>query len=443
MFARAVVEGLFGYRPDYPNSIVRVQPQFPSDWDHASISTPDMSMTYRRNGVNTSFKVTLAQASALEVQLPVSTQAVQTVTVDGRPARWQLVPGYGRSLVQIDLPSTRLADIAITCQDALQTYPAVYLSGSTGDSVTLRAADGRISDFHDPEAVLTNANLTNGTISAVLTANAGDHVVFALTQVGGAPQWRMFKIHVTDEKIDQAATAKTEVSVPQGPRWDQIPMQASLNGDIRTIYKQQYLSPRPNTCSLRLATDGYSSWQMVLAKDHSPPEITLDDVPALSDGNGNIVAAKGVPFQWPAGPNNIAFTSRWDNWPRQIDIPVNKSGDAIWFLLCGTTNPMEVRIANAELRMNYSDGVVEKLPIVPPFNFWTLCPFGGVDYDYARDGFALPKVPPATVQLGKNCRAIVLGWRLRPGVPLKSVTLETQSEQVVIGLMGLTLMSQR
>ena len=102
---------------------------------------------------------------------------------------------------------------------------------------------------------------------------------------------------------------------------------------------------------------------------------------------------------------------------------------------------MEVRIANAELRMNYADGSVEKLPIVPPFNFWTLCPFGGVDYDYARDGFSLPKTPPDTVQLGKNCRAIVLGWRLRPGVALKSVTLETQSEEVVIGLMGLTVMN--
>jgi hypothetical protein len=181
---------------------------------------------------------------------------------------------------------------------------------------------------------------------------------------------------------------------------------------------------------------------MVLAKGNAPPEITLDNIGALSDGHGAIVAGKGVPFQWPGGPNNIAFTSRWDNWPRQVDIPVNKTGDSVWFLLCGTTNPMEVRIANAELRMNYADGVVERLAIVPPFNFWTLCPYGGVDYDYNRDGFALPKIPPTTAQLGRNCRAIVLGWHLRPGVRLKSVTLETESEEVVIGLMGLTVMSK-
>jgi len=66
---------------------------------------------------------------------------------------------------------------------------------------------------------------------------------------------------------------------------------------------------------------------------------------------------------------------------------------------------------------------------------------GGVDYDYQRDGFALPKVPPTTVQLGKNCRGIVLGWHLRPGVALESVTLETLSEEVVVGLMGMTVMN--
>jgi hypothetical protein len=104
---------------------------------------------------------------------------------------------------------------------------------------------------------------------------------------------------------------------------------------------------------------------------------------------------------------------------------------------------MEVRIANAELRLKYADGEIEKLEIVPPMNFWTLCPINGFDYDYQRDGFALPKEPPTTVQLGKNCRSIVLGWHLRPGVALESVTLETLSQEVVIGLMGITVMNSK
>ena len=50
MFARAVVEGLFGYDPDYPNGLVRMRPAFPSAWPKASIRTPDYRFQYRQEG---------------------------------------------------------------------------------------------------------------------------------------------------------------------------------------------------------------------------------------------------------------------------------------------------------------------------------------------------------------------------------------------------------
>ena len=101
---------------------------------------------------------------------------------------------------------------------------------------------------------------------------------------------------------------------------------------------------------------------------------------------------------------------------------------------------MQTRIANAEIRFHYADGQEEKLELVPPWNFWTLCPWGGEDYNYDLDAFCLPKQPPPSVQLGRNCRALVMSWKLRAGVELKEVTLETLSQDVVIGLMGVSLM---
>jgi hypothetical protein len=102
---------------------------------------------------------------------------------------------------------------------------------------------------------------------------------------------------------------------------------------------------------------------------------------------------------------------------------------------------MQAGIANAALRMVYADGVAETLDLVPPHSFWSLCPFGGHDYDYTRDAFALPKAPPPHVQLGGNCRAMVYGWTLRPGVRVKEVTLETLSPEVIVGLMGVSVMN--
>ncbi len=44
------------------------------------------------------------------------------------------------------------------------------------------------------------------------------------------------------------------------------------------------------------------------------------------------------------------------------------------------------------------------------------------------------------MHLGQNCRSVVAGWALRPDVPLATVTLEALSQEVVIGLMGVTLL---
>ena len=63
------------------------------------------------------------------------------------------------------------------------------------------------------------------------------------------------------------------------------------------------------------------------------------------------------------------------------------------------------------------------------------------DYNYGADAFCMPLAPPPAVQLGENCRALVLNRRLRPGVRLQDVTLETLSQDVVVGVMGLTLMN--
>jgi len=62
------------------------------------------------------------------------------------------------------------------------------------------------------------------------------------------------------------------------------------------------------------------------------------------------------------------------------------------------------KIANAVIRFRYADSQEETLDLVPPENFWSLCGFGRVDYNYERDGFSLPKTPAAQVQLARIAR---------------------------------------
>ena len=155
---------------------------------------------------------------------------------------------------------------------------------------------------------------------------------------------------------------------------------------------------------------------------------------------GQLVTPQGVPFVAPTATRNVAFTSLWDNWPAQVTVPVNDSGAALWLLVAGSTQPLQGRIANSVVHFRYADGVDEQLELVPPLNFRMLCPWGGADYNQQIDAFALGATPPMMVQLGSNCRAMLYGWRLRQGVTLKEVTLEALSQEVVVGLMGVTLM---
>jgi hypothetical protein len=75
--SRALVEGLFGYQPDYPSGVVLISPQFPSYWPNASISTPDFSFAFNRaSSGSPTLNVTLAQPTPqLVVRLPLCAQA--------------------------------------------------------------------------------------------------------------------------------------------------------------------------------------------------------------------------------------------------------------------------------------------------------------------------------------------------------------------------------
>jgi len=206
-----------------------------------------------------------------------------------------------------------------------------------------------------------------------------------------------------------------------------------------------YLSDYPNG-RVRLARDGYRAWIMTYW-GINPPAIGLENVlndqgkPVSLLRDNQRVTPQGVPFVAPTPTHNVAFTSLWDNWAAQVTVPVNQSAAAVWLLVAGSTQPLQGRIANAVVHFRYADGVEERLELVPPLNFRMLCPWGGADYNPAMDAFALGDTPPLMVQLGSNCRAMLYGWRLREGVKLKEVTLETLSQEVVVGLMGVSLMN--
>ena len=179
--------------------------------------------------------------------------------------------------------------------------------------------------------------------------------------------------------------------------------------------------------------------------------------------------AMGVPFRTSATGRNIAFTSLYDIYPDSISIPLSGRYQQAWLLMAGTTNHMQSRIANGIVVAQYNDGTADTLQLVNPDNW---CP---VERDYYVDGKAfqvaeprpyrvafaydkvsrnlskalgLPFANPQGGEIGakgadggeiKGGAATMLCMPLNRKKKLQSLTLRTLSNDVVIGLMAVTL----
>ncbi|WP_438483200.1 DUF4450 domain-containing protein [Oleiharenicola lentus] len=82
--SRAIVEGLFGVRPDLLDGTLRLAPGFPEAWDHASIAHGDFEFDYRRSGARETFKVVskFTRPLKLHMQLPAHGRSAQ-VNING------------------------------------------------------------------------------------------------------------------------------------------------------------------------------------------------------------------------------------------------------------------------------------------------------------------------------------------------------------------------
>ena len=165
----------------------------------------------------------------------------------------------------------------------------------------------------------------------------------------------------------------------------------------------------------------------------------------------------GVPFLTPAKGRNIVYTSLWDNYPDAVTIPLEGRAERAYLLMAGSTNHMQSRIDNGLVVVTYTDNTTDTLALRNPDNW---CP---IEQDYYIDGkaFQAPQPRPYRVclgtgdvsrDLGKELdikgvygreipggAAQMLSMPLHPEKHLKSVSVHTLSNDVVIGLMAVTL----
>ena len=221
---------------------------------------------------------------------------------------------------------------------------------------------------------------------------------------------------------------------------------------VADIFKNEYLSPRSPYTTLQLPTQGIGEWC------HPLLTAEIDDSGLRSLVKDNMYKISlGIPFRVMKEGNNIAYTSLWDNYPDMVKVPLSGKASHAYLLLVGSTNHMQCRIANGIVRVYYTDGTSEVLELVNPDNW---CP---IEQDFYLDDFAFDAPRPRPYRfhlktgivsrdLGKALKlrgsadrrfeggaGVMLDIPLDKNKTLKELTLETVANDVVIGLMSVTL----
>lgn len=237
-------------------------------------------------------------------------------------------------------------------------------------------------------------------------------------------------------------------------RLEPVSMAGMFNSNVNDIFKNFYLTPRPSHTTLQIPVHGIGDW--------CHPEImpVIDDsgLRRLVDADGILTAdSLAIPFMTPAKGHNIAYTSLWDNYPEALTVPLQGSASHVYLLMAGSTNHMQSRIDNGIVEVCYTDGSSDTLPLHNPHNW---CP---IEQDYYEDGMAFSSAFPRPCRIdfasGKVSRrhmpmgerygyrqrnfekgaGIILDMPLDASKTLRTLTVRTLSNDVVIGLMALTL----
>ena len=258
------------------------------------------------------------------------------------------------------------------------------------------------------------------------------------------------RVRATFENGDSAETLVTNWGIRiRGAQWDRVDLSGAFNDRVTQIFRNEYLSPRSPYCSLSIPKQGIGGWA------DNTATAAIDDAglrAAARAHQGTFEIPQGVPFRTPgeADAKNILFTSQWDNYPHERSVSLSGKAGHLYLLMAGSTNPMQSRMDNGEVVVAYTDGSSERLALANPTTWWP------IEQDYVIDDYQFPRPGPVPPRVDLQTAAVrfpeigversfrggaatVLDLPLNPAKELKSLTVRTLTNEVVIGLMSATL----
>lgn len=435
MYVRNVVEGLFGVRMRAPDKRVILQPSFPLAWDHAAIRCPAVEYQYRwKNGDGVETMAVRTPRNLMPtIRLRARRAEIDTVTVNGEPAKYDIEPGIGMAWLVIQAPLGKETQVRVGYGDeALPEVAATPKQGVVDETYTVRVNRGRIASVRQSRSTVDDVTIAgNGkSCSFTLPSEAGVATWFVRVQHGDVGLAVPVEVDVRPaHPAKENAQAADTVELQPKP----IDLSGVVNQHLAALHSNKY-TPRiepfywARRDGMRTVGAHGRSWWEAHEKKRGKIE---PDTSRLTAAEGRFVADKRIPFAIPVEGDNAVFTSMYDNFPDRIVVPVNERGRKVAVLAVASISLMQSRMDNGRIRVHLADGTHRDVVLRDPetIDDWL---GSGKGKPYALSGHP--------VSLGGNAHGHLYEIDLGGDRMVKSVELETFTNETMIGLLGITVL---
>lgn len=436
--ARAIVEGLWGVRPDLLGGRLRLVPQLPPDWEEAALQHPEFLVTYKRRGGAESWYVEprFAKSLNLSLELPARTVDLPSLTINGQKHDAHFVPdAVGTPRLQVEVEAAGPWAIELQWHGKQIVRASEVLHCVKGQAI--QWPEGIQHDhIDDPQHCLSDGR----------GSTPGEFCVFALQARGAARYWLPIELQI-EEEAPIAGGSERKI---QGTRFESVDIGDLFSGSAREIFTRNYQQPRSKFCSLNLPDTLLGGWANFDAK------AWVDDS-GLRNSGGHVAIPNGVFFSTPGDrmAKNCCFVSQWSMDRKSVQFSLRGRASKLHLLLMGTTFPQATGASHARIGVSYRVGEPISKSLRSPESWWP------VEQDYELDDYVfrigkgeLPwRVDLYTGQVRKLARdtlrgrggqirggaAFTVEVDLDPHRELEKCEISCELYGVVLGLLAVTL----
>ena len=131
VMSRALIEGLFGVRPDALAGTLTIQPGWPAEWRAASLRTPDVTLEFHRDADRDRYEIGLTRlpVARVKMRLRMPREGVREVRAGARALPFSVTrDALGASWLEVEWPASALQEIFVQWQGAPAIVPVAVKS---------------------------------------------------------------------------------------------------------------------------------------------------------------------------------------------------------------------------------------------------------------------------------------------------------------------------